>query len=70
MKSEYKITEQSVIEDIIREYPECIKVFDKHDMPCRTCMGVSIDTLYDGAIMHDINLQQLMAELRECTGHL
>ena len=67
MKSIYEITEKSVIEDILREYPQCIEVFDSHGMPCRTCMGVSIDTLNDGAIMHDLDLQQLMAELRECS---
>lgn len=66
MKSDYEITEHSVIEDILREYPQCIEVFDKYGMSCRTCMGVSIDTLYDGAIMHDLDLQQLVTELHNC----
>lgn len=69
MKSDYEITEQSVIEDILREYPQCIEVFDKHGMSCRTCMGVSTDTLYDGSVMHDIDLKLLVAELRECSLH-
>lgn len=68
MASDFEITPQSVIADVLREHPECIDVFDRHDMPCRTCMGVSTDTLEEGAIMHDVDLESLIAELRACCG--
>lgn len=66
MKSDFEITEKSIIEDILREYPQCIEVFDKYGLPCRTCMGVSTDTLYDGSVMHDVDLNQLIIDLRKC----
>lgn len=68
MASGIEITGKTVIADILREHPECIDVFDRHNMPCRTCMGVSIDTLEDGSIMHDVDLETLIAELRTCCG--
>lgn len=64
--SNFMITKESVIADILREHPNCIDVFDRHDMPCRTCMGVSTDTLEEGSIMHDVDLETLIGELRQC----
>lgn len=64
----FEINGKTVIADILRECPQCIDVFDRHDMPCRTCMGVSTDTLEDGSIMHDVDLQTLITELRACCG--
>jgi len=66
MALDCEITPRSVIADVLREYPECIDVFDRHKMPCLTCMGVSTDTLEEGAIMHDVDLESLIAELRAC----
>ncbi len=60
-----EIDKDSVIEDVLREYPECIDVFEGHGMPCRTCMMVSIGTVGDGAVMHDVDLDTLLRELRE-----
>ena len=68
MAPDFEITPRSVIADILREHPECIDVFDRHEMPCRTCMGVSTDTLEEGAIMHDVDIESLIAELRACRG--
>lgn len=62
-----EITKDSIIADVLSEHPHCIKIFDKHEMPCRTCMGVSTDTIEEGAIMHDVDLQALLAELRQCS---
>ena len=61
-----EITEQSIIADVLRQHPDCISVFDKHEMPCQTCMGVSTDTIAEGALMHDVELSKLLSELRSC----
>lgn len=66
MAPDFEIDPHSVIADVLREYPECIDVFDRHNMPCRTCMGVSTDTIEEGALMHDVDLDRLIAELRDC----
>lgn len=64
----FEITKDSIIADILREFPECISVFDKHNMPCRTCMGASMGTVAEGAMMHDVDADVIVAELRECCG--
>ncbi len=60
------IDKDSVISDIIRDYPECVEIFDQHSAPCRTCMGALTCTVEEGAIMHDVDLAQLLSELRAC----
>ena len=61
-----KITKDTVLADVLREYPQCIEVLDKHSMPCRTCMGASTGTVEEGAIMHDVDLDRLIEELKVC----
>jgi len=60
------ITRTTVIADILREHPECVEVFDRHGMPCLTCMGASTGTIEEGAMMHDVDLEKIIDELREC----
>jgi hybrid cluster-associated redox disulfide protein len=60
------ITSETVIADILSKCPHCIDVFNKHEMPCQSCMGVSTDTLAEGAMMHDVDLEALIAELKVC----
>lgn len=64
--NELDITKDTIIADVVREHPECIKVFNRHKMPCLTCMGVSTDTIGEGAMMHDVDVDHILAELREC----
>ena len=60
------ISKDSVISDIIRDYPECMEVFDRHSAPCRACMGALTCTVEEGAIMHDVDLGLLLSELSAC----
>lgn len=62
------ITLESRTEDLLRNYPQCCEVFERHDMPCRECMGVGCETLSDCALMHGVDVNLLVAELRECIG--
>ena len=66
VEKEFEITKNSVIADVLRVYPECITVFDRHDMPCRTCMAATTSTIADGALMHDVDAGKIVAELRDC----
>ena len=66
MSTNFEITKESIIADILRERPECIEVFDRHEMPCLTCMGASTGTLAEGAMMHDVDADVILEELREC----
>lgn len=66
MSAEFEITTDTIIADVLRAHPECIEVFDRHGMPCRTCMGASTGTIGEGAMMHDVDPDRIVEELREC----
>ena len=66
MASEFEITKKSVLADILRQHPQCIEVLEGHGMACRTCMGVSTDTVEEGALMHDVDTEKIVTELRMC----
>lgn len=66
MEGKLDITRNTIIADVLREYPQCIDVFDRHGMLCRTCMGVDSDTIADGAMMHDVDVDVIISELRKC----
>lgn len=66
MSSRIEITAETIIADVLRAHPECIEVFDRYGMPCMTCMGASTGTIAEGAMMHNVDLERIVAELREC----
>jgi len=66
MSLRIEITKDTIIADILREYPECIEVFNRHNMPCQTCMGASTGTIEEGSIMHGVDQDTIIAELIEC----
>lgn len=60
------ITKDTIIADVLREHPECIVVFDRHEMPCLTCAGAVTGSISEGAMLHDVDLATIIAELQEC----
>lgn len=61
-----EITRDTIIADLLREHPECIEVFDRYGLPCRTCAGATSGTVAEGAIMHNLDPDVIVRELREC----
>ena len=61
-----EITKDTIIADVLREYPDCIEVFDRHSMPCLTCAGASTGTISEGALLHDVDADLIVTQLREC----
>ena len=66
MAGSIEITRDTIIADVLREHPECIEVFDRHEMPCRTCAGATTGTIAEGAMMHDVDADLILEELRAC----
>lgn len=62
------ITTESSTADLLAAYPQCCEVFEKHDMPCFECMGAGCETIADCALMHGVDADLLVAELREFLG--
>jgi hybrid cluster-associated redox disulfide protein len=47
--------------------PRAREVFAAHGMGCVGCMGVSMESIEDGAKMHGINPDLVLAELNRLT---
>ena len=63
-----KITAQSNLLEVLREYPETRKVFDRHGMRCRGCMGAAAETVSSGAVSHGIDPLVMVQELNAALG--
>ena len=61
-----EITGWMKIEEVVRQYPETIRVFDQHGVACLGCCGAEVDSVERGARIHGIDLDQLLRELNAC----
>jgi hybrid cluster-associated redox disulfide protein len=59
------ISKETLIEDLVREYPETIKVFTKHKMPCIICGEPLWGSVEENAIRYNVNLEELLKDLEE-----
>ncbi len=57
------ITKDTKISEVIRVCPEASEVFSRYGMGCFMCMAASAETVEEGALMHDISVSDLLAEL-------
>ena len=59
------ITKQTIIEEIISSYPETVKFFNDLQMSCGSCFAVKFDTLENGALMHGMDVNDLITRLNQ-----
>ncbi len=59
------ITKDMIIADVIRDHPETIAVFQKFGLSCRECQIADFEEVEHGAGVHEVNLEQLLAELNK-----
>ena len=57
------ITKKTTIDQIISYYPETIKFFNDLQMSCGSCFAVKFDTLENGALMHGMDVDDLITRL-------
>ena len=67
-KPSRKITAQSRLLEVLREYPQTRKVFDRHNMACRGCMGAAAETIFSSAVTHGLDPEAFVRELNEAVG--
>ncbi len=60
-----KITDQTKLLDVLRGYPETRKVFARHGMACRGCMGAAAETIAASAVSHGLDPKEFVRELNE-----
>jgi hybrid cluster-associated redox disulfide protein len=62
------VTRESRIIDVLQADPCAAAVFEAFGMGCSGCMGVSMETVENGAKMHNVDPEKLLAELNKCAG--
>ena len=59
------ITKQTTINEIISAYPEAMRFFNGLQMSCGSCFAVKFDTLENGALMHGMDVDDLITRLNQ-----
>ncbi|WP_305044000.1 DUF1858 domain-containing protein [Geoalkalibacter sp.] len=57
------ITKDMKISDVIRNYPETVAVFQQFGLACMECQIADYEEVEYGADVHQVNLEDLLAEL-------
>ncbi len=60
-----EITKQMKIEEVIKKYPKTAEVFGKYGFHCIGCAAASFETLEQGAMIHGIDVEKLIADLNK-----
>ncbi|TCL69352.1 hybrid cluster-associated redox disulfide protein [Hydrogenispora ethanolica] len=61
------ITKETRIIDVLRICPEASAIFEHFGMGCAGCMGMTMETIENGAKMHNIPVDELLVELNKAT---
>ena len=59
------ITKEMTIGEIIRAYPQTLKVFEKHGLDCYECQVADYEELAHGAGVHKTDVELLLKELNK-----
>lgn len=57
------ITGDMSIQEIIRDYPDSVEVFEKYRLGCIRCMAASFETLAEGLKAHGLDVDEIVGEL-------
>lgn len=58
-----KITKDMTFFEVMRNFPESVKVLQKHNLGCVGCMGAQNESLEQGANAHGIDVNELLKDL-------
>ena len=56
-------TRDMVIKDVLTSHAGVARVFERHGLGCAACMAAEMETLASVAVMHDISVEVLIADL-------
>jgi hybrid cluster-associated redox disulfide protein len=62
---EQTITAEMTIGEVLKEYPESLKVFLTHGLMCVGCAVARFENIRQGATAHGINVDALIKDLNE-----
>jgi hybrid cluster-associated redox disulfide protein len=58
-----QITADMIIHDVVAQYPDTVKVFQGHGLPCTACAVGSRESVAGGARTHSLQVEPLLADL-------
>jgi hybrid cluster-associated redox disulfide protein len=58
-----KITKDMTIGEVVRQFPDSVQVLMSFGMGCVGCPSAQAETLEEAAMVHGLNLDDLMAKL-------
>ena len=58
-----EITAEMVIHDVVSKYPQTVKVFQGHGLPCTACQIGARESVAQGAHTHRLNVEALLSDL-------
>ncbi|MFI5272004.1 MAG: P-loop NTPase [Ktedonobacterales bacterium] len=58
-----EITAEMVIHDVVAQYPQTVKVFQGHGLPCTACQVGARESVAAGARTHNLSAQALLDDL-------
>jgi hybrid cluster-associated redox disulfide protein len=59
------LTKEMTIQEVVTKYPDSVKVFIQHGMPCVGCMAARYENIEQGANAHGIDIDKLMGDLNK-----
>jgi hybrid cluster-associated redox disulfide protein len=62
---EQAITAEMKIGEVLKQYPESLKVFLSHGLMCVGCAVARFENIRQGATAHGINVDALIKDLNE-----
>jgi len=60
-----KIKKEMTFNEVLRAYPDTVKVLRKYGMNCFGCLGAEAESLEYGAVAHGVDLDSLLKDLNE-----
>ncbi len=54
--------------ELMRTYPESVKVLQQHNLGCIGCMGAQNESLEQGARAHGLDIETLLKDLNAVIG--
>ena len=59
------ITKEMTIGEVVRQFPQTVEVFNRYGMGCLGCPATQFENVEQGAIVHGIDVEQLVKDLNE-----
>ena len=68
MDIELPVTKDTRIGELLQAHPRSSDVFTSHGLGCIVCLGASIETVEEGALMHSLDVDAIVEELNRAIG--